>query len=406
MRIAYLSADFGVAVNGSSGSSIHIREVTRALRALGHEVRIYSTSRYEFDQSSEDGSLQIVHLDGLAGDAAKAIEHEELGALAHLSREFRRLLYSEYLQRALLPLLADFGPHCIYERYSLFSYAGVELARSLGAPLVLEVNAPLSLEAAKHRDLVLKRTAADLEARIWCSADRLLVVSETIEKYAMSLGVLRGRIAVVRTGVDTELFAPSVSGEHVRQRYGLGDKKVIGFVGSLKPWHDLDTLLAAMRLLVADDPAYHLLVVGEGPRFDELAANNERFATYTGAVVHEEIPAYLAAMDVVAVPYAPGDAHYFSPIKLFEAMAMAKPVVGARIGQVANVITHGETGLLYEPGDAPDLAGAIRRVFALTDRGAELGRSARAAVETHYTWRHVAEQIVGAAEALLAGARA
>ncbi len=406
MRIAYLSADFGVAVNGNSGSSIHVREVTRALRALGHDVRIFSTSRYEFDQSSEDAGLQIVHLDGLAGDAAKAIEHEELSTFAHLSREFRRLLYSEYLQRALLPLLGDFGPHFIYERYSLFSYAGVELARSLGAPLVLEVNSPLSLEAARHRDLVLTRTAADLEARIWGSAGAILVVSEMLRRHAVSIGVSEERITVVRTGVDSDLFAPSVSGEQIRQRYGLDGKKVVGFVGSLKPWHDLDTLRAAMRLLVADDPAYHLFVIGKGPRFDELTTSNELYATYAGAVAHDEIPAYVAAMDVVAVPYGGGEEHYFSPIKLFEAMAMARPVVGARVGQVANVITHDETGLLYEPGDAPDLAGAIRRVFSLPDRGAELGRNARAAVEANYTWRHVAEQIVGSADALLAGARA
>jgi len=406
MRIAYLSADFGVAVNGSSGSSIHVREVTRALRALGHEVRIFSTSRYQFDQSSDDGSLQIVHLDGFGGAAASAIEHEELGALAHLSREFRRLLYSEHLQRALLPLLADFDPHFIYERYSLFSYAGVELARVLRVPLVLEVNAPLSLEAAKHRDLVLKRTATDLEARIWCSADAILVVSEMLRRHAVSIGVTEERVAVVRTGVDSDLFGPSVSGEHVRERHDLARKKVVGFVGSLKPWHDLDTLLAAMRLLMPDDPGYHLLIAGQGPRMDELVSKNDAFVTYAGAVVHEEIPAYLAAMDVVAVPYAGGQEHYFSPIKLFEAMAMAKPVVGARIGQVANVLTHDATGLLYEPGDALELAAAIRRVFALPDRGAELGRNARAAVEGSYTWHQVAERIVSIAEPLLAGARA
>jgi glycosyltransferase involved in cell wall biosynthesis len=87
-------------------------------------------------------------------------------------------------------------------------------------------------------------------------------------------------------------------------------------------------------------------------------------------------------------------------------MAMARPVAAARIGQVASVVTHDETGLLYEPGDASQLAAAIRRVFALPDRGAQLGRNARAAVEVNYTWRQVAERIVSIAEPLLAGARA
>jgi len=380
--------------------------VTGALRSLGHEVRIFSTSRYEFDRSTEDGHLQILRLEDLAGVAAAAMEHEDLGNLDHVRREFRRLLYSEYLQRALLPVLTEFDPHFIYERYSLFSYAGVELGRALRVPLVLEVNAPLSLEAAKHRDLVLKRAAAELESLIWQSADSLLVVSEMLRRHAISLGVSEERISVVRTGVDCELFNPFVSGADVRRQYKLDGKRVVGFVGSMKPWHDLDTLLAAMQLLVADDPTYHLLVVGQGPRMEELASRNETFVTYAGAVEHRSIPAYTAAMDAVAVPYAGGQEHYFSPIKLFEAMAMAKPVVGARIGQVASVLTNGETGLLYEPGDAAGLTASIKGIFALLDGGAALGASARATVQANYTWQHVATQIVESAEALLAGARA
>src|ERR1700694_355297 len=184
MRIAYLSADFGVAINGSSGSSIHIREVTRVLRTLGHEVRIFSTSRYPVDQSSEDDRLQIIRLEGFGAAVAASLEDEDLGELTHIRREFRRILYSEYLQRALLPVLSDFAPHFIYERYSLFSYAGVELARTLGLPLVLEVNAPLAREAAQHRDLLFGRTAEQVEMMIWSRADRVLVVSTALRAHA------------------------------------------------------------------------------------------------------------------------------------------------------------------------------------------------------------------------------
>lgn len=405
MRIAYLSADFGVAVNGSSGSSIHVRQVTAALRALSHQVRTFSTSRYEFDHSTQDGNLEIIRLEGFAGYAASAIEHDDLGQHEHVRREFRRLLYSEYLQRALLRPFMDFDPHIIYERYSLFSYAGVELARALGVPHVLEVNAPLSREAAQHRDLVLTGTAADLEARVWSSTDALLVVSELLRDHALQAGVPESRISVVRTGVDCDLFDPARASSPVRGQLGLDGKKVVGFVGSLKPWHDLDTLLAAMRELISRDPTYRLLVVGRGPRAEEIASTHEDFICYVGAIDHAAVPAYTAAMDVVAVPYAGGQEHYFSPIKLFEAMAMAKPVVGARIGQVAGVISHGETGLLYEPGDAAGLASAIEDVFALPDSGADLGASARRYVEANYTWSHVAQQIVDAAESLVAGAQ-
>src|SRR4029077_8935961 len=115
----------------------------------------------------------------------------------------------------------------------------------------------------------------------------ILVVSEMLEEHAASIGVSRERITIVRTGVDCDLFRADGSGDSVREMHGLHNKKVIGFVGSLKPWHDLDTLRAAVQLLVASDPSYHLLVVGEGPRFEELQSKGEAFATYTGAIPHE-----------------------------------------------------------------------------------------------------------------------
>ncbi len=106
-------------------------------------------------------------------------------------------------------------------------------------------------------------------------------------------------------------------------------------------------------------------------------------------------------MDLIAVPYAAEGDPYFSPIKLFEATAVGKPVVGACVGQVAEIIEDGVNGLLYEPGDAADLAAKIRQVFQSSDRGTRLGQEARLGVERWHTWRHNAERIVGRAEALI-----
>ena len=176
----------------------------------------------------------------------------------------------------------------------------------------------------------------------------------------------------------------------------------MGFVGSLKPWHDLDTLLNAVAELHEKDERYHLLLVGDGPGMKQLRARGDPYVTWTGAVPYDEVPSYVAAADVVIVPLGDGADCYFSPLKLYEAMAMAKPVIGARVGEVKAAIADRETGLLYEPGDALDLAGRIEEVFQMPDGGAGLGASALRWVLANRTWDRNAQRITEIASSLLA----
>lgn len=396
MRFAYLSSDFGVDPSGGAGNSVHLRELVRSLRGCGHSVEIFSSVAA---RAGEEPGFHSVPLGGLPLAAACSIELED-GLPAHLPVEWRRLVYAEYVQRSLLPLLEDFRPDALYERYSLFAYGGIELARRLDIPLLLEVNAPLSLEASRYRDLVLRRTASELERRIFQAADALLVVSSELERFARGLGVPAGKISVLPNGVDPDRFAPGAPGDEVRERYGLVGRRVVGFVGTLRPWHDLDTLLEALARLAARDEDVELLVVGEGPAGDRLRGSTRGHVTCTGAVDYDDVPRCMAAMDVVVVPYSSEVDCYFSPLKLFEAMAMAKPVVGARIGQVAELVVDGETGLLYQPGDARDLAEKLRHVFDAADGGRKLGSAARAWIVATRTWHRNACEITRIAESL------
>jgi glycosyltransferase involved in cell wall biosynthesis len=231
-------------------------------------------------------------------------------------------------------------------------------------------------------------------------ADAVLVVSSALAEHARELGVPSERITVLPNAVDASRFHPAVSAERVRSLYGLERKRVIGFVGSLKRWHDLDTLLAAVERLARADSRIHLLVVGHGPRFGEVQSFGADFVTCTGAVAHDQVPELLAAMDVVVCPYPRGGDRYFSPLKLVEAMAMARPLVGARHGQVAEIISDRETGLLYEPGDALDLAERLAEVLELPDRGAALGAAARRDVVPARTWELNARRIISLANSL------
>lgn len=203
-------------------------------------------------------------------------------------------------------------------------------------------------------------------------------------------------------GVDVGLFHPA------RPAFeGLRGRFVLGFVGSLKPWHGIRVLVEAFRHL-APDPRFHFLVVGDGPErkaVEELEREWPGRVTRPGAVSQDEVAWYVGAMDVALAPYPPLERFYYSPLKVLEYMAAGRAVVCSRIGQVSRLLRHGETGLLVPPGDPMALAAAVRTLAADDDLRLSLGRAAAREAHERHSWRDRAGRVVELAGALARGTR-
>ncbi|HEY3311938.1 MAG TPA: glycosyltransferase [Anaerolineales bacterium] len=393
MNILYLCADPGIPVRGHKGAAIHVRALSDALCSLGHSVSILTPRA-----GPADGAETQARLVEVAAVAAPA----EAGAA---EREQAALATSQEVYRAARQLLEEEKFELIYERYSLWSDAGAQLAHETGLPLVLEVNAPLRQEAARYRSLANTRLAKQIETRLIKSAAVLAVVSEPIKDYLLERGAAPQKIRVIPNAVDESIFHPAVDGSEVRSRLGLADKFVIGFAGTSRPWHDLETLVAAVARLRSAPPAllrngepgaYHLLLVGEFSEAvrESLEAHNlQGMVTLAGPFDHREVPAYLAAMDVAVSPHPDMADFYFSPLKLFEYQACGVPTVAADVAPVAAVITHGQNGLLYAPGEVDELVEQITTLAANPRQREALGLQGARHVLQHYTWRNNARTI-------------
>jgi glycosyltransferase involved in cell wall biosynthesis len=405
MRIAYLTADFGVPVLGTKGASAHVRGLVRALRSEGHDVFVLAANIGE----DADASFRLQHVPFGATlmELYEALQNEEICAGTRLAKDLRNLLYALNLELQGRLMLEEFRPDFIYERHCLFATAGRELSRYFDVPLILEVNAPLLLEQQKMRGLSLPLVAHTAERVVLTGADHVVTVSQPLRTYVTDLGVPPDRVSVIPNGVDPDVFGPGVGLAAIKQQLGWADRFVVGFVGSMKPWHGVETLLEALQLLGGAESPFRLLLVGSGPLLADLETQSRQLGLadavhMTGAVPHHAVPALLRGMDVTVVPYAADADEYFSPVKLFEYMAMALPVVAARVGQVCEVVDDGRTGWLCTPGDAGELARLIRMLEADRELCRTVGAAAREHVLNEFTWRHNAQRVMGIAEDLIA----
>jgi glycosyltransferase involved in cell wall biosynthesis len=406
MRIAYLCSDPDVPVYGIKDASVHVRELSRALQSLGHEVKVLAVGRE--DPPAPGYDVPVVQLAPESRDETLlALLAEDPAAGPTVAGNVRAILATASLHHRALPILLEFAPDLVYERFSLFGTAGITLARELGVPHILEVNVPLTEEREEYRSLAYRATARQLETMVVHAADHVVAVSSALGGRLVAAGVPPERVSVLSNGVDIRRFEyRRAERDAVRLELGVEDVPIVGFVGALEPRHDVATLVWAVALARSRGLDTHLVIVGDGPERERLGdlVRREGLAAatrFTGAVPHAAVASYVSAFDVAVMPYGASPSFYFSPLKLFECLAAELPVVAADVGDVRHCIQDGATGLVYTPGNAQALADAIVSLLRDPERAAALARAGRRHVQEHHTWERNARVVVELAASAL-----
>jgi starch synthase len=165
------------------------------------------------------------------------------------------------------------------------------------------------------------------------------------------------------------------------------------FTGRVRPWHGIETVAVAWRLLGNAAPA--LVVAGEPG--EARAALEEVGAALLGPIPHCQVPAVLAEADIGLAPYARDAPDYFSPLKLYEYMAAGLAVVAGELPATRELAREGHA-LIVPRGDPEALAAAVAGLAVDPGRRERMGRAARGLVARRHTWRHRARQVMLRAE--------
>ena len=364
-------------IQSRDGQGVHLEAMVNSLREAGHEVRLVGPSGFDRAELGGESRLTARLRSALPGWAA---ELAELGYAAPATLRLARAA-------------AEFKPDIIYERANLFHLAGRLVARSRGIPLLLEVNAPLAEERARFGGLGLPRLAASTEHFAWRGADRVLPVTEVLASKIAAAGVPRERITVVPNGIHLEEF-PETPPSPARETL------VLGFVGFVREWHGLDAVVRGIAAWQGR-PKLSLVVVGEGPArpgLERLAAElgiAER-VRFTGLADRTAVPGLVAGFDIALQPAA---VPYASPLKVFEYMAAARPIVAPDQPNLREVLRHEHDALLFDPAEPGAFWRAVERLAQDPALRHRLGAAARGEVlRRDLTWAGNARRVIAIAE--------
>lgn len=384
-RVFYINATTSKGMV-SGGSVNHIAEVVENFSALGFEPIYFAYDRhYSMDTAMPQEVVDFPFFNNLI--------------------ELKDMAYNIPMGNALSRHLIRENIAFIYQRYTLYSFAGLKMARRLGIPWVLEYNGS-ALWMAKNWDidLVFQRTAVRAEERALKGADILVVVSDVMKEELVMRGVAAERILVNPNGVNADRYSPAISGDAVRRRYGITGSVVCGFISTFGAWHGAKFLahaICAMKGMPAFENVRFMLI-GDGDEFSETKdiideGGMTDHCIFAGMVPQHEGASHLAACDIYLSPHVPnpdGTRFFGSPTKLFEYMAMGKAVIASRLEQIGDVLVDGETALLFEPGNRREFIAALQKAVedpALRER---LGRNARAAALEKHTWNRHTRRIL------------
>lgn len=302
------------------------------------------------------------------------------------------------LSRRLMDIVQVIKPDILHAHSpALNAIPALRAARKLDIPVVYEVRAFWEDAAVDHGTSkeggVRYRLTRGLENHALQRVDAITTICEGLRNDMIGRGIAAEKITTIPNAVDIDKFAlRHAPDEALKQKLGLLDKRIIGFIGSFYAYEGLDVLLRALPLMLAHHPDLHVLLVGGGPQEGYLRQLTKTLAiedkvVFTGRVPHDQVQRYYDLIDVLVYPrLSMRLTDLVTPLKPLEAMAQGRVLAASNVGGHLELIRDGHNGILFQSGDPHSLADKVGALLKTPQQWAALRRAGRDFVETERNW--------------------
>jgi len=386
MKILFYSPHPTLYLEAPTGYGSHMRGMIHGFQEEGHTVEVLIMGKAPIQNSSGPQSS------GLKSFAKIFIPK----ILWRTLKEFQQIRFDKYAAKELQNAIEFHQPDIVYERSAWMSNGSAEVLSNFNIKHIVEINAPFEEEVKSFENAhsFLASTGKNKLKNLLQSADLVLPITSSLHKYLVeSYQLNANKCAVVPNAIDKQEMQINESRvAAINKQFNLSEVTVLGFVGSIFPYHGVDRLIKGVSKLKHTDIA--ILVVGDGYLIPELKklANELGISSrvhFTGSVPKEDIYNYIAAMDILTLP---NTEWYCSPVKLFEYGALGKTILAVNEAGVSDVMSN-EEGLLFENNDSAfqdALLTSITDVDALKIKA----KTFQQKVFEKHSWRANAQQVI------------
>lgn len=317
-------------------------------------------------------------------------------------KDYSLLRFDRKAEQLLEKKIGEFRPDLVYERTGYLQSSGCRVCARRSVKYFIELNAPFMEEARQFEGggSFFSSSYRGEEKQI-AYAQNVFVISGVLKSYLLKRypGTDSSKIIVVPNGVNLgKIRVDSALKTDIRRKYAIGgDTTVIGFVGSIFPYHGVDLLIRAFASVMKLNPgrSLRLMIVGDGYVLDELKHLAGELGIgeqvlFTNSVEHKLVFSYIDVMDITVLARSNW---YCSPVKIFEYGALGKAIIAPDTLPVKEVMQDEIEGLLVPP-DVENLTTAINRLVNDISLRVKLGGNFKARVTANYSWKNTMEHIL------------
>jgi len=280
----------------------------------------------------------------------------------------------------------------IHDRGDLFCVGTLhKLIKKHKKPVILQIDGDWVEAFVRSRNFftIFKPFLKLWVKKMFQTADVLVPVSRTLaEKIEKEYKINKNKIIVNPNGVDIKLFSK------IKSRSFNKKNPEILFMGAMGAWYDINTILEAMKLLKKDGVSVSCTLILSGLDFwPELYENLKEFikknkldVRIKKEVLHEKVPLELSKADILIAPYF-RQAYGFSPLKIFEYMAVKKPIISNNLPEIKEVLKNEENALLVSCENAEEMKEAIKRIINEKKLRKKISENAYKTVAKNYSWK-------------------